>query len=414
MSPPDRLIDALREVERSQDLTPSHFRELAQAVVRMAQQDPLRDLPDAANLNRGMNLAAMTPPDLLIAALRKVDAEDALPAPHFEELTQTVLRIIRREGRPGHPESEILRLGADLASSHPADRLIRTLREVAAKNDLPSPHFEELVHTILRMAPATPEHEAILAAELGGRQISEGQNAIVKNLARTVIGPSRFLVVDVGALDGWFIDRILSESRDIHLIAFEPMPDMIPELDKRRELWPTIEIFHVAVGEGPDTLPLRVYPKIPGLSSLLDFEPGYQYFKGQFDATEFHTVEVPVVSLDDHFRAHPELAQYDNIAIKIDVQGFEDRVLRGARDLLASGRVKAVLIELVTRPKYAGSWDYLTLLRHLESSGFVLYDVNPFYREIGMEFQATGLGRLTEMDCLFVRLDYVPATYAPG
>ena len=42
------------------------------------------------------------------------------------------------------------------------------------------------------------------------------------------------------------------------------------------------------------------------------------------------------------------------------------------------------------------------LLNHLQQLGFMLYEVNPFYREKGMEFQETGEGRMTEGTvCLF-------------
>ncbi|CAN5208164.1 hypothetical protein BH11PLA2_BH11PLA2_01870 [soil metagenome] len=338
-------------------------------------------------------------PDRLITCLREAEQLPDFPAEHFEELLQTVLRMAQKQTGNTPP--------FELAAMHPADRLIDSLRQVERDRSLPPNHFAELTATLLRLATVSADRQSVLEAALCGQQIVAGQNAIIRNLARTVIGTNRFLIVDVGALDGWFIDRILAEPRDLHLIAFEPMPDMTTELAKRKDRWPGIELFPLAVGDTPGTLPLRVYPKNPGLSSLLAFEPGYHYFKGHFEPSEFETVDVPVVTLDDHFAAHPHLAAFDNIALKIDVQGFEDRVLRGAANLLASGRVKAILIELVLRPKYAGSWDYLALLRELERLGFVLYDVNPFYRERDMVFQDNGEGRLTEMDCLFVEAEYL-------
>jgi FkbM family methyltransferase len=298
--------------------------------------------------------------------------------------------------------AELTRM-AELSAMTTADRLIGSLRELEQQDAMPLLHYREVVDTVFRLARQNPER----AAALGAAQIAAGQEAIVHNLARTVIGGERFLVIDVGASDGWFLDRLLANPLDVHVVAFEPMPAMQPNLAERKARWPNIDVVPHAVGDRPGTLPLRVYSQIPGLSSLLEFETGYRYFDGGFDPTDVYTVEVPVVTLDNYFRDHPPPAGYENVALKIDVQGYEDRVLRGAMGLLDSGRVQAVLIELSTRLKYRGAWGYLTLLEFLIANGFVLYDANPFYREIDMVFQPTAVGRLTEMDCLFVKETYL-------
>lgn len=284
--------------------------------------------------------------------------------------------------------------GADAAF----EDLMVALNRLEKAGEISAARFRDAVQTVFRLARGRANFEALL----GGEQIRAAQDAIVRNLAETVIGDKRFLVLDVGAHDGWFIDRLLQRPIDVHVVAFEPLPAMQLELEQRRTRWPNVEIVPDAVGDEPGMLPLRVYPGLPGLSSLLEFEEGYRYFDGQFDPADCHTVDVPIVTLDGYFMAHPRLAAYKNVALKIDVQGFEDRVLRGAEALLAGGRVKAILIEMAMCAKYVGSWDYLRMIAHLDALGFRLYDVNPFYRQIGMTFQATAIGRLTEMDCLFV------------
>ena len=319
----------------------------------------------------------------------------------------TTLRLVRADDAL---LDELSRM-ADVAAMTPADRMIAGLREAEQTAALPLAHFQELAQALARLARQDDER----AAALGSIQIAAAQDAIVRNLVRTVIGRDKFLVVDVGAHDGWFIDRLLADPPpDVRVVAFEPLPDMQPLLAERAARWPSVRVFAQAVGERPGVFPLKVYPQIPGLSSLLEFESGYRYFGDQFDPTEVHTVEVPVVTLDDHFRDHPPPDGYEDLILKIDVQGYEDRVLQGARGLFEGGRVKAVLIELITRPKYHGTWDHLALLNFFAAHGFDLYDVNPFYREIDMAFQPAPVGRLTEMDCLFVhrsRLD-PPATPA--
>lgn len=249
---------------------------------------------------------------------------------------------------------------------------------------------------------------------LGMRQITFMQDAIIVNLAATVMGDDPFLVIDVGAHDGWFIDRIMQAAPGCEVIAFEPLPCMQPELQKRRTRYPRLEVLQTAVGDTETTLPLRNYRGFPGLSSLLDFSDGYRYFDGHFDSTDYEVVEVPVLTLDGFLDSRPDLMARPNIALKIDVQGFEWPVLAGAAKLLESGKVRAILIELCLRTKYAGAMDFLELGNRLADMGFRLYDTNPFYREVAMQFQSRPVGRLTELDCLFVHERFLQSQAAPS
>jgi FkbM family methyltransferase len=60
------------------------------------------------------------------------------------------------------------------------------------------------------------------------------------------------------------------------------------------------------------------------------------------------TARVEVISLNEHFRAECP------IAMKIDVEGYESRVLAGAEALLRDHRLKVVIVEAIPRPERDG------------------------------------------------------------
>ena len=73
---------------------------------------------------------------------------------------------------------------------------------------------------------------------------------------------------------------------------------------------------------------------------------------------------MPVVTLDDHFRGArpPDL-------VKIDVEGMEIDVLRGARELLESERAPAVVFEAGAPQLAMSGTPYPELLRLLAGAG---------------------------------------------
>lgn len=288
-------------------------------------------------------------------------------------------------------------------SQERGDQLIVAFRALAAEGRLPSPHYLEIVQTLFNLSDSDPD----LKAALGMAVIRQRQTDIVLNLCRHLIRDRRFLIFDIGANDGWFLDRLFLEPRDIHVIAFEPLVELQPQLQDRAMQYGHIEIEAKAVGDRASKAQLKMCAEVTGLSSLMDYEPGYRYFRADFPQEPTRTYEVEVVALDDYVQSKPALSSFDNIVLKIDTQGYEWQALQGAQQLLASGRVKAILIELVTRSKYQNSATYKPVLDHLTDLGFEIFDLLPFYREIGMQFQELPEGRLTEFDCLLVHGDFL-------
>jgi FkbM family methyltransferase len=92
-----------------------------------------------------------------------------------------------------------------------------------------------------------------------------------------------------------------------------------------------------------------------------------------------NTIEVPVVIIDELLdTGTPTL-------IKIDVEGFESRVLNGMKSLLANQTLKALIIEIGNNHAYGFDDNYAHEL--LVSNNFMPFTYNPFTR---------GLTKLTD------------------
>jgi len=88
---------------------------------------------------------------------------------------------------------------------------------------------------------------------------------------------------------------------------------------------------------------------------------------------EMESIEVPVERLDDLCRHRSP------ILIKIDVEGYEPHVLEGAREVLQSADVWAVIIELNGSGTRYG-WNDDDTAQMLLDRGFSMVEYDPFRR----------------------------------
>lgn len=142
-------------------------------------------------------------------------------------------------------------------------------------------------------------------------------------------------VLDIGANIGIVsvhLSTLVGSSGQVH--SFEPNPAMIERLSlaRQRNGLHNIMVHPIALGARQDRLSLSVPTGNSGEGSLL-------FHKNR---PSVRTVEVEVASLD-------EIVQRENIGnirfIKIDVEGFEVEVLRGAERVLEGHEPHAILFE---------------------------------------------------------------------
>lgn len=217
----------------------------------------------------------------------------------------------------------------------------------------------------------------------------------LKNVPRGTLAGLRHrpirTVIDCGANQGQFARYISSLFPDASLYCFEPLREPFQSLTA----WVATQgnsvcCFNVALGHREGEVVIHQHVNHSVSSSLLvSTDHEVSVFPQTLNQRE---VTVPLSTLDSALEYFlDEMAP--EILLKLDVQGYEDRVLRGAANLLQ--RVHACLLEVSVDPMYAGQATFKDLVMLLDE-----YDLE----YAGNLDQSYGEdGRVMWLDALFVR-----------
>jgi FkbM family methyltransferase len=199
-------------------------------------------------------------------------------------------------------------------------------------------------------------------------------------------------VVDVGANTGQFTQAMHAILPRATIYAFEPLPDCYETLVQRTKDFRQVHTFNVGLGAEAATLKIQRNP-YPDSSS---FRPMTNLHREQFPFTAGREtpIEVPVRTLDSYI-ARMDLRE--RVFLKIDVQGYEDAVLDGGRDLVA--RASLILLEVCFAPLYEGAPTFAQLYERLWAQGFA-------FRGFTGQLLGPQDGAILQGDALFFRREW--------
>ena len=202
-------------------------------------------------------------------------------------------------------------------------------------------------------------------------------------------------IVDVGANQGQFARRALAAFPGATIHCYEPLPGPYAKLKAWANPHPNIVVHLMALGEVPGSARFHRHVDHSPSSSLL---PTTVESKSLFPQTERQQeVAVTVSTLDDEF---PSVPPPPEVLLKLDVQGYEDRVLRGGVGFLK--QVDVVIAEYSVAPLYERQATFIDICQELSSAGLVY---------AGNLDQVHGSnGEVIFLDAVFVRLATKPNT----
>lgn len=230
------------------------------------------------------------------------------------------------------------------------------------------------------------EDRRALSALLTWPKFSLESFLVMSRLARQGISPKTIL--DIGANVGQFAVAAAKMFPDATVYSFEPDPDTVQALRKNVSAIERVKVRELALGEEPGEVVFNVN-KNTQVSSILPLHPGR--LEAFPDATVTKTINVPLDTLDRVFR---NVEMESPILLKIDVQGYEDRVLKGAVELLQ--RVDYILFEASMKQLYEGERTFVEMIKLMEGFGYV------FLRPLNHHVSPLN-GEVIEMDVLFRR-----------
>jgi FkbM family methyltransferase len=173
------------------------------------------------------------------------------------------------------------------------------------------------------------------------------------------------LVLDVGAFHGLFARAVLDCRQDATVHCFEPQPGACEVLLEWSRSYHHVYVHPVAVGAKEGQIDLHVNEFGPASSVLGLAEACRRCFPV---VGNVQRISVPVRTLDSML--HELDIQGHVHLLKLDVQGYEGEVLRGARELLA--RTRWLLTEVSFTPLYQGGILVDELCSYLRAANFEL------------------------------------------
>jgi FkbM family methyltransferase len=263
------------------------------------------------------------------------------------------------EAAPPDPAAE--RLAAMEARLAGMERTLREIRQLVGPFATPMGPDELLVQTIHQVKYLVPVRDLVMTPQLVVYRQWEAQlSALLPRLC-----PPGSVFVDVGANFGYFTCLLaarLGRGAGSRVIAVEPNPDMLRLLRANVGInWSgaPVRIEPVAVADAEGEMVLTIPDDRAANGTLAPIEAA-----GRSLATH----RVPVRRLDDLLRAEPRID-----LVKIDVEGYEPAVLRGAAETLARPGLRLVLEWSVPQLREAG-FDPMATPALLEAAGYRLFD----------------------------------------
>ena len=182
-------------------------------------------------------------------------------------------------------------------------------------------------------------------------------------------------VLDVGANAGQYHDFLRDKVLyDGPIISFEPVSHHIDALRERSRGDRDWHIEGYALGSRDGSMPINVM------------------VSDQLPNVPCHTETVTVRTLDVVLPVLQERIGFDRPYLKIDTQGSDIEVLRGAGDSLPA--VKALQTEASVIGIYKSMPSYMDTIRYLNERGFEITGLYPISRDRSL--------RLVEFDCVMI------------
>jgi len=200
-------------------------------------------------------------------------------------------------------------------------------------------------------------------------------------------------IIDVGANKGQFARMISKLFQNAHINCFEPMPDLLKKLKEWAESQKgRVKVFNYALGDSEGTVEMFSHIEHSPSSSLLRTteicERLYPFTKKQT------AISVKSTTLDKAMAnlSEPLIA---DILIKLDVQGYEDRVIRGGTETFHKAR--ACIVEVCLDKLYENQATFKNI-------SFLLHDMG--FRYAGnLEQVYNKDGHVIYIDAVFVKVE---------
>jgi FkbM family methyltransferase len=180
------------------------------------------------------------------------------------------------------------------------------------------------------------------------------------------------LILDIGANTGQYAKKMIANGFEIPIISFEPLSNVYATLKKNSSRFPNWTVFdQCAIGDFDGEININISQNIHS-SSILSVT------KTHMDAapsSKFSSKETVLIKKLDSVS---DIINENNILLKIDTQGYEEKVLKGAKDIILK-KTKIIQLELSLISLYEESLTFCDMVSMLKDLNFKPLFYSPGY-----------------------------------
>ena len=211
------------------------------------------------------------------------------------------------------------------------------------------------------------------------------------HLANIFLAKNIDCVIDVGANSGQYAQSLRKLGFKGKIVSFEPVATVYDVLEKNSSADPDWLTFRCALGDINEDKQINVY-KSSVFSSFLKANESSKDIWTSLKTSELETVSVK--RLDDIFADILMLTGCKRFYLKLDTQGFDINVFRGAKQTLSN--IEAMQSELPLVAVYDGMSAPYDVLKEFHESGFFVSGMYPVNRHSSLA--------IIEYDCVLVKV----------
>ncbi len=204
------------------------------------------------------------------------------------------------------------------------------------------------------------------------------------------------VIFDIGSNEGQSIDRFckIFDSPIIH--AFEPINKEFKTLTKKYSANKNIILNNYGLGDKQDLRKLNVTAK-SGNSSFLEITPNTKWLETR--SKQYNTSKdgyitdkqsVKIITLDEYCENN---SIKDIDILKMDTQGYEEKILQGSKKILEKGAISIIESEIMFDNVYEKYFNFSDLEKYLIPNNFRMVGLNTINNNLfsGTVFYADAL-----------------------
>ena len=193
----------------------------------------------------------------------------------------------------------------------------------------------------------------------------------VKNILNQT---NEIVIFDVGANLGQSINLLKTYFHDSTIYSFEPEPNLFLKLKKNTLIYDRINLYNFGFGNSEFETILNLQESSGG-NSILDSAKDSDYFSLNW-LQHKGSVNIKITTLDN-FCENNKINNID--LLKLDTQGYELNILRGAKNLLINKKIKIIYSEVLFEKFYEKQAFFCEIYNFLISVDYRfigLYNIN--------------------------------------